>query len=92
MQSFRIIATCFIFSFFCVTYCGCSAVKSVVPGMKSDSPPGVAAGEKLHLKIPPEEALAILQEVAAQNGWKVASTGDQFDLQGFRGKYFRLEI
>ena len=70
---------------------GCSTVKSVIPGMGSDSPPGVAAGEKLHLKITPEEAIAILQEVAPQNGWQVASTGDQFDLQGSRGKYFRLE-
>ncbi len=80
-----------IFSVFCLTsYIGCSTVKSVVPGMKSDSP-GVAVGDKLHLKIPPEEAITILSEVAPQNGWKVASTGDQFDLQGLRGKYFRLE-
>jgi hypothetical protein len=60
--------------------------------MKSESSPGAEAGEKLHLKITPEEALAILQEVAPQNGWKVVSTGDQFDLQGLRGKYFRLEV
>jgi hypothetical protein len=59
--------------------------------MGSDSPSGAAVGEKLHFKITPEEAIAILQEVAPQNGWKVASTGDQFDLQGLRGKYFRLE-
>ncbi|HEV8715954.1 MAG TPA: hypothetical protein VGX03_24395 [Candidatus Binatia bacterium] len=70
---------------------GCSTVKSVIPGMGSDSPSGAAVGEKLHFKITPEEAIAILQEVAPQNGWKVASTGDQFDLQGLRGKYFRLE-
>ena len=93
MQNSRITVAYVILSFFCITYCaGCSTVKSVVPGMKSDSPPGAAAGEKLHLKITPEEAIAILSEVALQNGWKVASTGDQFDLQGFRGKYFRLEI
>jgi hypothetical protein len=80
-----------IFSLACIISCSsCSTVKSVVPGMKSDSP-GVAVGDKLHLKIPPEEAITILSEVALQNGWKVASTGDQFDLQGLRGKYFRLE-
>src|SRR5438874_2173723 len=70
---------------------GCGTVKSVVPGMGGDSPPGAAAGEKLHIKITPEEAITVLQEVAPQNGWHVASTGDQFDLQGSRGKYFRLE-
>jgi hypothetical protein len=80
-----------ILSFFCIASCiGCSTVKSVVPGMKSDSP-GLAVGDKLHLKVSPEEAITILSEVAPQNGWKVASTGDQFDLQGLRGKYFRLE-
>src|SRR5262249_42978470 len=82
----------FILSFLCFTHCaGCSTVKSVMPGMGSESPPGAAAGEKLHLKVTPEEAIAILQEVALQNGWQVASMGDQFDLQGPRGKYFRVE-
>jgi hypothetical protein len=92
MQSCRTLAP-FILSFFvCVTQSvGCGTVKSVIPGMGSDSPPGAAAGEKLHFKVTPEEAIAILSEVAPQNGWKVASTGDQFDLQGLRGKYFRLE-
>jgi hypothetical protein len=92
MQSFRTATSLFILSFLCFTHCaGCSTVKSVIPGMGSDSPPGAAAGEKLHLKITPEEAVAILSEVAPQNGWQVASTGDQFDLQGLRGKYFRVE-
>jgi hypothetical protein len=93
MKDLRSVAYSLILPFLCLIHCaGCSTVKSVVTGMKSDSPPGAAAGEKLHLKVTPEEALAILQEVAPQNGWKVASTGDQFDLQGLRGKYFRLEI
>ena len=91
MPNFRVLA--FLPGlFFCLAgLTGCSTVKSVVPGMGGDSPPGVAAGEKLHIKITPEEAIAVLQEVAPQNGWQVASTGDQFDLQGSRGKYFRLE-
>ena len=38
----------------------------------------------------PEEALELLKEVAEQNGWKVVSSGDQYDMQGMRGKYFRL--
>ena len=92
MQSSRTAVYFFILSFLGFIHCaGCSTVKSVVPGMGSDSPPGAAAGEKLHFKVTPEEAVTILREVAPQNGWQVASTGDQFDLQGLRGKYFRLE-
>jgi len=91
MPNFRVLA--FLPGlFFCLAgLSGCGTVKSVVPGMGGDSPPGAAAGERLHIKITPEEAIAVLQEVAPQNGWQVASTGDQFDLQGSRGKYFRLE-
>ncbi len=92
MQSSRTAAYFFFLSFLCFTHLiGCSMVKSVVPGMGSDSPPGASAGERLHFKVTPEEAIAILREVAPQNGWQVASTGDQFDLQGLRGKYFRVE-
>jgi hypothetical protein len=73
-----------------ITSCGTvSTVKSVLPGTKEENP-GPAAGEKLHLKVVPEEAIAILDEVAPQNGWTVLSVGDQYDLQGLRGKYFRL--
>lgn len=92
MQSSRTAAYLFFLSFLCFThFAGCSTVKSVIPGLGSDSPARAAAGEKLHFKITPEEAIAILREVAPQNGWQVASTGDQFDLQGLRGKYFRVE-
>jgi hypothetical protein len=91
MQSSSVAVYLFILSLSLIHLTSCSTVKSVIPGMGSDSPPGAAAGEKLHLKITPEEAVAILSEVAPQNGWQVASTGDQFDLQGLRGKYFRVE-
>lgn len=91
LQNFRAIAFPLILFFCLAGLAGCSTVKSVIPGMGSDSPPGAAVGERLHIKITPEEAIAILQEVAPQNGWQVAGTGDQFDLQGLRGKYFRLE-
>ena len=46
---------------------------------------------KLRLKVPPEQAVRILDEVAAQNGWSIVSVGDQYDMQGQRGKYFRME-
>jgi hypothetical protein len=49
------------------------------------------AGDKLQLNVSPEEAVRILDEVAAQNGWYMVSVGDQHDMQGQRGKYFRLE-
>jgi hypothetical protein len=52
---------------------------------------GLEAGQKLHLKVAPEQAIRILDEVAAQNGWSIASVGDQHDMQGQRGKYFRME-
>jgi hypothetical protein len=91
MQSSWVAVYLFILSLSLVHLTSCSTVKSVIPGVGSEAPPGAAAGERLHLKITPEEAIAILSEVAPQNGWQVASTGDQFDLQGLRGKYFRVE-
>ena len=72
---------------------GCNpvrTVKSVVPGLKNESS-GLEAGDKLQLNISPEEAVTILDEVAAQNGWYMTSVGDQHDMQGRRGKYFHLE-
>lgn len=72
---------------------GCNPVKtvqSVVPGLQSkSSEPEV--GEKLKLRISPEEAVQVLDDVAAENGWYLVSVGDQQDMQGRRGKYFRLE-
>ena len=91
MQSSRTAAYFFILSLSLIHLTSCSTVKSVIPGMGSDNPPGASAGEKLHFKVTPEEAIAILREVASQNGWQLASTGDQFDLRGLRGKYFRVE-
>ena len=52
---------------------------------------GREAGEKIHLRVPPEQAIRILDEVAAQNKWYIVGTGDQQDLQGQRGKFFRIE-
>src|SRR6266851_4988368 len=91
MQSSRTAAYFFILSLSLIHLTSCSTVKSIIPGVGSGSPSGAAAGERLHFKVTPEEAIAILREVAPQNGWQVASTGDQFDLQGLRGKYFRVE-
>ncbi len=70
-----------------VSLSSCSTVKSVVPGLGGDS----AAGDRQHFPVPPEEAVEILREVAPQKGWEVVSSGDEFDINGPRGKYFRLE-
>ena len=52
---------------------------------------GIQAGEKIHLKVPPDQAIKILDDVASQHGWAIVSVGDQYDLQGQRGKYYRME-
>jgi hypothetical protein len=81
----------FLVSVLCVVgTAGCSIVKAVVPGQGEEKSSGPQVGEKVHFKISPEEAVAILAEIAPQHEWEVEVTGDQFDLQGFRGKYFRL--
>ena len=86
MQSLRSVV--FLLFFLCLAHVvACGTVKSVIPGMGGDEVPG----GKLHVKVTPEEAIKILQKVAPENGWQVVSIGDQFDMQGLRGKYFRLE-
>jgi hypothetical protein len=67
----------------------CRTVTSVIPGIGDDE--GPEAGQRLYLNVTPEEALALLVQLAPEHGWQVASTGDQFDMTGLRGKYFRLE-
>ena len=85
--------TFFLFLIASLFSLGCNPVKtvrSVVPGLKSESSePEV--GEKLKLQISPDEAVRVLDDVAAENGWHLSSVGDQYDMQGHRGKYFRLE-
>jgi len=82
------IAYLFILSFLCLSLlASCSTVKSVVTGKPSEDLPD----DRQHLPVSPEEAVAALIEVAPQHGWTVVSTGDQFDIHGPRGKFFRLE-
>lgn len=52
---------------------------------------GIQAGEKIHLKVPPDQAIRILDDIASQHGWSIVSVGDQYDMQGQRGKYYRME-
>lgn len=66
---------------------GCGTVTSVVPGLGGNEP----GGDRQHLPVSPEEAIAFLREIAPPNGWEVVATGDEFDIHGPRGKFFRLE-
>ena len=79
---------------------GCSSVQSAasavpgasyIPGLAEDESGEPKEGDKLHLQISPDDALVILSEVAPQHGWTLAAVGEQHDLEGLRGKYFRLE-
>lgn len=70
---------------------------SSIPGFRPNTPKGDAAGakdeasKKLYLTVSPEEALDALTEIAPEHGWEVKSVGEQYDLTGARGKYFRIE-
>ena len=64
---------------------------SSIPGFRPSSSEAESAGQKLYLKVTPEEAIEILQEVAPEHGWEVKAVGEQYDLTGPRGKYFRVE-
>jgi len=67
---------------------GCSSI----PGFRSEpEDEGADVGQRLYLQVSAEEALDILTALAPEHGWEVKSIGNQYDLTGPRGKYFRLE-
>ena len=76
-----------------VALIGCSSI----PGFRPNAPKagagdaGDEASKKLYLTVSPEEALDALTEIAPEHGWKINSVGEQYDLTGARGKYFRIE-
>jgi len=77
--------------FFCCVYgSACNPVRMATNAVGLTEK-GIEAGQKVHLRVPPEQAVRILDEVAAEHGWSVVSVGDQYDMQGQRGKYFRME-
>ncbi len=74
---------------------GCSSVKSaasaLMPGEKKPEEK-IKVGARLHLKVPPQVALILFQDVASKNDWKVLNAGDQRDINGeVKGKFFRVE-
>ena len=77
---------------------GCSSVKSaasaLMPGEKKPEEK-IKAGARLHLKVPPQVALMLFQDVASKNDWKVLNAGDQRDIilrhRGSPGRPCRLD-
>jgi hypothetical protein len=72
---------------------GCSSLPASVAGLVTGEAPPEAdptyAGHQ-HLPVSPDEALALLRDVAPQQGWTVVSTGEEYDTHGQRGRFFRL--
>ena len=84
-------------SFFGLVSCGSvkstvSTVSAIIPGVEPKKEERIKAGEKLNLKVPPQVALMLFQDVATENGWKVSAMGDQRNINGeVTGKFFRVE-
>src|SRR5262245_3016548 len=87
---YRFLARCAFMVFFVLAVAACNPVRMATNSIGLTEK-GIEAGEKVHLKVPPEQAVRILDEVAAEHGWSIVSVGDQYDMQGQRGKYFRME-
>ena len=72
---------------------GCSSLQDSVVELATGEAPANSdptyAGLQ-HLPVSPDEALAILRDVAPQQGWIVVSTGEEYDTHGQRGRFFRL--
>ena len=78
-----------------ISMTGCSSVKSatsvLIPGAKKPEEK-IKVGERLRLKVAPQVALMLFEDVATENDWKVLSAGDQRDINGeVKGKFFRVE-
>lgn len=65
-----------------------SSVQAIVAG---DAPTEATYAGRQHFPVTPQEAVDALVDVAPQQGWKVVSTGDEYDGSGQRGKFFRIE-
>jgi len=70
---------------------GCGAVPpSVAELVTGEAPTDPTYAGRQHLPVSPDQALEVLRDVATQQGWKVVSTGGEYDTQGQRGTFFRL--
>ncbi len=79
-----------IFWIVCV---GCLAGLLGCSTATEQDPSDLGVRDTLHLGVPPAGAIALLEEVAKDNGWVLLGAGDQLDVHGDpRGKYFRLQV
>lgn len=86
MHWFLIIALCFL------VIAACSSVQSTVQGIVTgEAPADETYAGRQHFPVSPGEAVDFLSDVAPRHGWKVVSTGDEYDVHGQRGKFFRIE-
>lgn len=83
-----------ILSVLCFTLCfssACSLVQSSVQELVASEPRDETYAGRQHFPVTPQEAVDFLTDVAPRRGWQVVGTGDEYDVHGQRGKYFRLE-
>jgi hypothetical protein len=83
-----------VFYSFCLALCfasACSSVQSSVQELVADEPRDETYAGRQHFPVTPQEAADFLEQVAPRHGWQVVGTGDEYDVHGHRGKFFRLE-
>jgi hypothetical protein len=69
----------------------CSSVESSLQSLVTGEERDETYGGRQHFPVSPDEAVRCLTEIAPQHGWEVVSTGDEYDVHGRRGTFFRLE-
>lgn len=86
MHWFFIAALCFL------VVSACSSVQSTVQGIVTgETPADETYAGRQHFPVTPQEAVDFLVVVAPRQGWEVVSTGDEYDVHGQRGAFFRME-
>src|SRR5262245_65478232 len=82
----------FIAALCCLAISACSSVQSTLQGIVTgEEPTDETYAGRQHFPVTPQEAVDFLSAVAPQQGWEVVSTGDEYDVYGQRGKFFRIE-
>jgi hypothetical protein len=70
----------------------CSSVQSTVQEIVTgEAPTDETYAGRQHFPVTPQEAVDFLRDVAPRHGWEVVSAGDEYDVYGQRGKFFRME-
>ena len=70
----------------------CNSVQSTVQGIVTgEAPPDETYAGRQHFPVTPGEAVDFLLDVAPRHGWTVVGAGDEYDVHGQRGTFFRIE-